>query len=120
KPVTSLRNKRAANLPSEIRAHRNVLQIRIAARKTSGRCRCLMKRCVQTCGFGIDEFWNDVNVGRLEFCKLAIFENEPGQLVLFGQFFENLDGGRILAGLPKFSRSRQIELIEEDLAELTR
>src|SRR5438477_9241314 len=77
-----------------------------------------MKRCVQASGMTIDQLRNDIDVSRLEFGQLPIFQDQARQFVSSGQLFENLYRRRILAGFSQLSRSRQVELVKKNLAEL--
>ena len=115
-----LRNERAANLSSQFRAHRNVLQIGIAARQPA-RCRArLIEGCVQPGRLRIDQLRNHVDVRRLEFRQLPVLENQPRQRVAFREFFQHFHRRRILSGLLQLLRVRQIHLFEEDFAKLPR
>src|SRR5262245_57525622 len=95
-PRARLRYNCAANLASEIRAYGDVLQIRIAARQTSRRCASLIECRVQPSRDRIDLLRNHINVRRLEFRKLTVFENETRKVIILRQFFENFRSRRIL------------------------
>src|SRR5215510_16582540 len=101
-----------------IKAKRNVLQIRVAARETPRRRRSLMKRSMQTSGQRIDQFGNNVDIRRFELRKLPVFQREPRQFMLRCQLFENLYSCRILSRFPELARPRQIEFVEKNLAQL--
>ena len=71
-------------------------------------------------GRRVHELRQRVDVGALQLVQAAPFENQPRQLVDERQLLEHLDGGRRRSRLAGLLERRQLQLLEQDLAELLR
>ena len=88
-------DKEFPQFPAHIRADGNVLQIGICAGKPPRRRHRLIIRRMHDAVF--DERTNPVHIGGLQFLHLAVLQDEPRDLVLFGKFFQNFRAGGITA-----------------------
>ena len=68
----------------------------------------------------VDELRKRVKVGRFQLGPGAVVDDFPGQFVLFGQRFQNRRVGRVLPALLQPLAAGQLQLVEENLAELFR
>ena len=59
-----------------------------------------------------------VDVSGLKLSKLAVFEDEAGDFVLFGEAFEDIDGGGDFFTFAVFDGDGEAEFVEENVAEL--
>ena len=114
------RHEGGANLASQLRADRNVLQIGIRRRQPTGGRAGLIEGGVQAAGRRVDQRGQRVDIGALQFGELAIFEHLAGDLVLGGQAFQHIRGGGNGFALSVFHRSGKIQLFEQYFAELRR
>ena len=69
-------------------------------------------------GLGVDQARQGVGVGRLQLGRLAVFEDPADDRMERGQLLENVLGGRESLGRPVLPGGRQLELVEQDMAEL--
>ena len=106
-----------ADLAAERGADGDVLQVGIGGREAAGGGADLVEGGVHA-AFGVDELRERVEVGGLELGELAVFEDEGGDGVVLGEFFEDvLRGGDDLA-LAVLHGLGEEHLVEEDVAEL--
>ena len=101
------------------RSHRDILEIRVRGREPSG-CRTgLVEAGVDSPGSLIHSARKNIHVGRLQFLKFPVLEEEPGHdMAHLRQLLEYVRIGR-RAGLG-FLENRQLELFEEDHGQLFR
>ena len=116
--VAGLGDEGGANLAAQLGADGNVLQIGIDRRQPPGRRARHVERGVQAQGAGVQQRRQRVNVRRFQLRELAIVEHHPRHFVLGGEAFEHIDRGRNCFALAILHRLRQIELVEEHVAEL--
>ena len=67
--------------------------------------------------FGVDVVLKRVGVGRFELGQLPPVEDAGGQVVFRREVFEDVGGGRILAGLALLA-ARKRHFVKEDFADL--
>ena len=116
--VARLGDEGGADAASEFGADGNILQIRIGGRKAAGGGSGLAEGSVQASGGGIDERGQSVDVGGLQLGELAVVENHAGDGMIFGESFQNIDSSRYGASFAVFHWLGQIQLVEENVAEL--
>jgi hypothetical protein len=117
---TLARHERGSDLPSELGANGDVLEIGIRRRETPGGRTDLIKGGVQTTARGIDQHRQGIHIRAFQFRELSIVQHLARDFVLRRQAFQNIRRGR--DGLP-FSvlhRRGQIHVFEQNLAELLR
>lgn len=68
------RDKGSANAPTFLRAHGDVLEIRVRAGQTTGNGSSLSVVCMNAAGARVDALWQFVAVGILELGDAPIFE----------------------------------------------
>jgi hypothetical protein len=110
----------APDLAAQVGADRDVLQVWIGAAQPSGCRHCLVEAGVNAPRLGVDHQRQRVDVRALQFVQRPPVEHQPRHLVGQRQFFEDFGGSRKRAGLAGLLRRRQVELLEEDSAELLR
>ena len=118
--VARLGDEGGADAASKFGADGNILEIRIGGRKTAGGGSSLAEGSVQASGGGIDERGQRVDVGGLQLGELAVVEDHAGDGMLFGEIFQHVDSSGNCASLPVFEGFGEIQLIEENVAELAR
>ena len=91
--VAGFGDEGGANAASEFGADGNVLQIGIGGGKPSGGGSGLAEGGVQASGGAVDERGQSVDVGGFQLGELAVVENHAGDGMVFGESFENIDGG---------------------------
>ena len=116
--VAGLGGEGGANLAAQFRADRNVLQIRICRRQSSRRGAGLVEGGVQAAGRGTEQRRQRVDIGGLEFGKLAVLQHQARDFVVFGEAFEDIDRRRDRLAFAVLHRLGQVELVEENVAEL--
>src|SRR3712207_4574001 len=114
-PPPSRCRERVPDTGAELRAHRDVLQVRGVAGDTAGRCRRLVQGGMDAAVLP-DQTDKTVYVGPLELGELAVGNDAVGDRVLDGELLQDL-GVRRVAGLGLPDR-RDAHLLEEYLAEL--
>ena len=115
--VAGGRDEGGANLAAEGGADGDVLQIGIGGREPTGGGADLVEGGVDA-AFRVDEVGQRIQVGGAELGELAVFEDERGDGVMLGEFFEDvLRGGDDLA-LAVLHGLGELHLVEEDVAEL--
>ena len=119
KNVAGLGDEGSANAASEFGADGNVLEIRIRGRQTSRRGSGLAERGVEAAGGRVDERGQSVDVGGLQLGELTVIENHAGDGMFFREAFKHIDGGGDGASLAVFEGLREIQLVEENIAELS-
>ena len=92
--VTRIGDEGAANLPADLGADRDVLQVRIAAAQASGRGHRLADLRVHAAGLRIHQRRQRVDVGALQLRQAAPVEDEAADVVLRRQLLEHFDGRR--------------------------
>ncbi len=118
--VAGLGDEGAADLAAERGADRDVLQVRIAAAQASGGGHRLVEHRVHAAGDRMDQRRQRVDVGALQLRQAAPVEDEARQVVGQRQFLEHFHGGRRRARRAGALQHRQLQLVEQDLAELLR
>ena len=118
--VSGLGDERGADLASERRADRDVLQIRIAAREPPGRGHRLIERRVHAPGRRIHQRRQRVDVRALELLDAAPLQHEARQLVRERELLEHVLRGRDDARLAGLLPGREAHALEEDVGELLR
>src|SRR5580698_9996317 len=105
----------AANLASERRLDRDVLQVRVAAAQAAGCRDRLIEAGMYAPGLGVDELRQGVDVGALQLLQRAPFEDQAREIVGERQLLEDLDRRRRRPGLDVAPEGRQLELVEQNL-----
>ena len=109
--------KRRANLPAQLRAHGNILQIGLGRAEPAGRCARLAQAGVQPPGGRIDQLRQCVHVRGFQLGDFAELQNLARQLVHQRHRFKNIGGRR--AGFASAARRRpQAHLVKENFREL--
>ena len=116
--VAGFGDEGAADLAAEVGADRDVLQIGVAARQSSGGGDRLVEGRVHAAGLRVHQLRQRVDVGALQLLQAAPVEDESRQVVCGRQFLEHLHGRRDRARLAGALQRRQFQLLEQDLAEL--
>ena len=111
-------DERLSDLPPDLGAYGDVLEVRLTARKPAGRGHGLVERGVKPAGFRIDHQRKRVDIGRLEFCERSVFQDLSRQRMDRRQFFKHVHIGRE-PGLGLFGR-REPQFYEQDIRELLR
>src|SRR5690606_1159540 len=116
--ATSWRPEGAPYLTAGLRAHGDVLDVRLARRQPAGSRARLVERGVEPAGRGRQVAGERLNVGAQELRQLAVLEQRLRQRVvrLACEAVEDLRVGR--ASRSRLLDDRQVEAIEEDLAQL--
>ena len=104
------RDEHAAQLSSELGAHRNVLQVRVGRGQAAGRRDHLLKMRVDAVVLRVRNGKQAVHIGALELGQATVFQNVCDDGMVVAQALEHLCTRRI-AGLGLF-RSRQSEPLE--------
>ena len=110
-------DERLADLAALLGAHRDVLEIGVARAEPAGRRDALIERRVDSPVVGMHELGQSVQVRALELRELAMLDQERGEGVLEGELLEHVLRRALLAARGLLQR-RQLELVEEHLAEL--
>src|SRR5207247_494999 len=113
--VAFLGDEGAPDLPADLGANRDVLQVRVAAAQTAGSGYGLVEGRVDAARVGVHELGEGVDVGALQLHQPAPFEDLARQVVREGELFEDLDGRRRRAGGPCPLQHRQLQLVEQHL-----
>ena len=113
-------DERAPDLAAELGADRDVLQVRIGAAQAPGGGDRLVEAGVHAPGRGMHQLRQRVDVGALQLVQPAPVENQPRQLVDERQLLEHLHRRRRRSRLAGLLERRQLQLLEQDLAELLR
>ena len=101
-----------------IRSHRNVLQVRVAGAQAPRRRDSLVVGGMHAPGRGIDHAGKLVCIGRSQFRKAPMLQDQCRQFVsLVRQLLQHALGRRGRA-LRRFCDNREIQFLEEDLADL--
>ena len=116
--VSGFGDERAADLPAQRRADRDVLQVRIAAAQASRRGDRLVEHRVHATGDRMHERRQRVDVGALQLGEAAPVEDQPRQVVGQREFFEHFHRRGRRARGARALQHRQLQLVEEHLAEL--
>ena len=110
-------DKRFANAAPFLRAHRDILQIRVAASQTAGNRYRLIVAGVYTAGMRVNHLRQLVGVGRFELGEAAMLQNYLGQRVIQRQFLQHVFIGAGRAAGRFFGRL-DAEFAEENLLQL--
>jgi len=113
-------DERPPDLLPLLGADGNVLEVGIGAGQAAGGRDSLVERGVQTACRGIDQRRQRVHVSGLEFGQLPVVQDAGGQRVQRGQRLQHLDPGGVRLGLLRLLGRGELELVEQNLAELLR
>ena len=116
-PVSGLRDERAADLPAELGANRDGLEVRVRRRQTAGRGDRLVEMRVQAAVVA-EEVGQRAEVRVEQLRQLAPLLDDLDDRVLVPDRAENARVRRV-AGLA-LAPGRELELLEEDARELLR
>ena len=121
------RDKGAADLPADLGANRNVLQIGVAAADAAGGGARLVKAGVDASGLRVDQRGQGVDIGPAQLFQLALFKDdgEGARLALTQlvgvrrQLFQRRDGCAVVArGGALHALGGELKFVKEHLAEL--
>ena len=101
---------------AELGADRNVLQVRVAAGKSSGRGPSLVELRVDPLCVRVEESWKRVHVSRFQFRQLAKIQNERRNGMFVFEALENVAVRR--ESRFRFLARRKFELFEEHVGKL--
>ena len=113
-------NDRAPDLAPKFGAHRDVLQVRVAAAQPAGGGHRLVEAGVQSSCFRIDQQRQRIDVRALQLHQLTPLQDEARQVVRGGELFEHVGGGGGGLRLGVAPQGRQLQLVEEDARQLLR
>src|SRR5260370_41275677 len=114
--LSLLRDEGGANLPPQLGADRNVLQVGIARTEPPRGRAGLRKAGVQSPGSRMDQSRKRVHIRRLELGDFPVLDDLRGKRALRGQFLENVSGG----GAPfclSATRAGRRDLVREKVVE---
>ena len=92
-PTSLLRSEAAADRVAFFGSDRNILEVRVLARKSSCGCDRLIECAVDAAGCGIDLRRKRFDIGRSEFFKSPVIENFLDDGMFIGQLFQNVCSG---------------------------
>src|SRR5439155_13396563 len=78
----------------------------------------LVEAGMEAAAAGAYQLRKGVDVGAFEFRELAVLEHLPNDLVLGRELFEDIGGGRDRFPLPVTDGSGELQVLEQNLAEL--
>ena len=116
-PARPARDERLADLAAVLGADRDVLQVGVARAQPAGRRDALVERGVDPAVLGMHKLGQRVQVGALELRELAMLQQQGGKRVLERQLLQDVLGRALLAA-GRLLQRRQLQLVEEHLAEL--
>ena len=87
------RDKRGADLPSELGADGDILQIRIGRREATGGGSGLIEARVEAAAVGADKLRKRVDISALQLGELAVFQNLADDLVVCRELVQNIGRG---------------------------
>ncbi len=111
------RHERLADAPPFFGAHRDILQVRVGRGQPPRDGSRLPVGGMDPAGLRVDHLRQLVGIGGLELGQAAVVEQQFGQRVILGQLLQHLFVGRRRAAGGLLDH-RQLELREEDLADL--
>ncbi len=111
-----MRDERGADFAAFFGADGDVLQVGLAGAEPAGSGDDLVERRVDAAGFGVDHRGQRIDVGVLELCELAVFDDLRGKRVRRGELLEDVGVGAC-AGF-RFLDDREAQLFEKHLGEL--
>ncbi len=109
-----------AHAATECGADGDVLKIGVGGGEPSRGRDVLAKRSVNATRAGIDHLGQGVDVGRPQLGDPAVFEDQPGELMVLRQFFEHVVGGGECLRLLRLAAGLKTHLLEQDLPQLHR
>ena len=114
--LSFIRNESLAQFASQLISDRNILQIRVARRKSSRSSDCLVELCVNTTCTAIDVLRQSFDVGREQFFYTSVVENLIDDWRLVAEFLQHLFACRILTALCFLRLGVELHFIKENHA----
>jgi hypothetical protein len=106
-----------ANLAPELGADGDVLQVRVGRGETAGGRAHLVEGGVDA-AFAVGQQGQGIGIIRLQLGELPVFQHQPRDVVVGGQFLEHVLGGRDYLALAVFHGPRQVHPVEENITKL--